>query len=138
MDDNGEEQRFREVFVIKAAQVWDHAEDRLVDPDMSVEQAIARLGGARTARALTSAKPGAKACGLLPHPASVSSLYVCTESESSAAISGRPTIRTDSDCMSWGCAKLNFDPFRSRLLWRGLQAGESATYFLRPSPKLVF
>ena len=44
VDDSGEEQRFREVFVIKAAQVWDHAEDRLVDPDMSVEQAIARLG----------------------------------------------------------------------------------------------
>ena len=44
VDDNGEEQRFREVFVIKVAQVWDHAEDRLVDPDMSVEQAIARLG----------------------------------------------------------------------------------------------
>ena len=44
VDDSGEEQRFRDVFVIKAAQVWDHAEDRLVDPDMSVEQAIARLG----------------------------------------------------------------------------------------------
>ena len=44
MDDNGEEQGFREVFVIEAAQVRDHAEDRLVDPDMSVEQAIARLG----------------------------------------------------------------------------------------------
>ena len=44
VDDSGKEQRFREVFVIKAAQVWDHAEDRLVDPDMSVEQAIARLG----------------------------------------------------------------------------------------------
>ena len=44
VDDSVEEQRFREVFVIKAAQVWDHAEDRLVDPDMSVEQAIARLG----------------------------------------------------------------------------------------------
>ena len=44
VDDSGEEQRFREVFVIKAAQVWDHAEDGLVDPDMSVEQAIARLG----------------------------------------------------------------------------------------------
>jgi hypothetical protein len=43
VDDSGEEQRFREVFVIKAAQVWNHAEDRLVDPDMSVEQAIARL-----------------------------------------------------------------------------------------------
>jgi hypothetical protein len=43
VDDSGEEQRFREVFVIKAAQVWDHAEDRLVDPDMTVEQAITRL-----------------------------------------------------------------------------------------------
>ena len=44
VENSGEEKRFREVFVIKAAQVWDHAEDRLVDPDMSVEQAIARLG----------------------------------------------------------------------------------------------
>jgi hypothetical protein len=44
VDDSGEEREFREVSVVKAAQVWDHAEGRSVDPDMSVEQAIARLG----------------------------------------------------------------------------------------------
>ena len=44
VEDSAEEQTFRQVSVIKAAQVWDHAEGRLVDPDMSVEQAIARLG----------------------------------------------------------------------------------------------
>ncbi len=43
VDDSGEERKLRQVSVIKAAQVWDHAEGRLVDPDMSVEQAIARL-----------------------------------------------------------------------------------------------
>jgi hypothetical protein len=43
VEDSGEEREFREVSVIKAAQVWAHAEGRLVDPDMSVEQAIARL-----------------------------------------------------------------------------------------------
>ena len=44
VEDSGEEREVREVSVIKAAQVWDHAEGRSVDPDMSVEQAIARLG----------------------------------------------------------------------------------------------
>ena len=41
---SGEERVFREVSVIKAAQVWDHAEGRPVDPDMTVQRAIARLG----------------------------------------------------------------------------------------------
>ena len=43
VDDSEEERQFREVFVIKAAQVWDHAEGRLVDPDITVERAITRL-----------------------------------------------------------------------------------------------
>ena len=43
VDDSGEEQRFREVSVIKAAQVWDYAEGRPVDPYMTVQRAIARL-----------------------------------------------------------------------------------------------
>ena len=44
VDDSGAEREFREVSVVKAAQVWDHAEGRPVDPDMIVQQAIARLG----------------------------------------------------------------------------------------------
>ena len=43
VDDSGEEQRFREVSVIKAAQLWDYAEGRPVDPYMTVQRAIARL-----------------------------------------------------------------------------------------------
>jgi hypothetical protein len=38
-----EAREFRRVCAIKAAQVVDHAEGRPVDPDMSAEQAIARL-----------------------------------------------------------------------------------------------
>jgi hypothetical protein len=43
VEDSGEERMFREVPVIKAAQVMDHAEGRPVDPDMTVEQATVRL-----------------------------------------------------------------------------------------------
>jgi hypothetical protein len=43
VEDSGEERKVREVSVVKAAQVWDHAEGRPLDPDMTVELAIARL-----------------------------------------------------------------------------------------------
>jgi hypothetical protein len=42
-DSRREAREIRRVSVIKAAQVMDHAEDRPVDPNMTVEQATVRL-----------------------------------------------------------------------------------------------